>query len=40
MGVYMMGEKDDHADPNIIFRITKIPASIHLAGIELEEAMC
>lgn len=36
-----MGEKDEHTDHDVIFRITKkIPVSVLLAGIELEEAMC
>jgi hypothetical protein len=40
MSVYMLGDKDDHADHDIIFRITKISASLLLAGMELEEVMC
>lgn len=35
----MTGEKDGHADHNIIFRTTKIPDFILLAGMELEEAL-
>lgn len=36
---YMTGEKDGHADHNIIFGTTKIPDFILLAGMELEEAL-
>lgn len=35
----MTGEKDGHADHNIIFGTTKIPDFILLAGMELEEAL-
>lgn len=36
----MIGEKDGHADQNVIFRIAETPDFILLAGMELWEALC
>lgn len=40
MSVYMLGDKDDYVDYDIIFRIIKILVFFFLVGMELEEVMC